>query len=144
MGDVTNIHLGVHSGEPHNRVDTHQMASTVEVGTGDSTMGILIDYVSGHFPIVALLILIFCGIFYLAWIIRGFIGNLETTSGKVDSNEKSIVDFKTVNEEQHKELAHNQHEFERETNKTQKEMFVQLGKNGECLARIEGFIQAKT
>ena len=69
---------------------------------------------------------------------------LKTTEEKVGTNKESIDTFKIKNEEQHKELAHNQQEFERETNKTQKEMFIQLGKNGECLARIEGFIQAKT
>ena len=46
MGDSNNIYLGIHSGESHNVV-------AVELG-GESTMGVLIDYVSGHFPIVAL------------------------------------------------------------------------------------------
>ena len=136
MGDSNNIYLGIHSGESHNLV-------AVELG-GESTMGVLIDYVSGHFPIVALLVLIFCAVFYLAWGIRGFINKLETTEDKVGENKESIDTFKIKNEEQHKELAHNQHGFERETNKSQKEMFIQLGKNGESLARIEGFIQAKT
>ena len=107
-------------------------------------MGFLIEYVSSHFPIVMLLILIFFGVFYLAWTIRGFMNHLENTASKVDEHKTNLVNFEQTNEKQHKQLATDQHDYEKTTADVHKKLFNKMGDNSEALARIEGFINGRT